>query len=167
MTRPIMALAAALACAALAQTPAGSILGTVTDASDAIVPGVTVVVTNVLTGVRHATKTNQEGEYLVPYLIPGDYQVTAEASGFKTFQRGGLTLQVDQRLRIDVVLSVGDTKETIVVEARAPLQLCLDRGANKRGYSNLGGALAGALPRVVLNATRWFAVARRGSSHRG
>ena len=116
-----MALAAALACAALAQTPAGSILGTVTDASDAIVPGVTVAVTNVLTGVRHATKTNQEGEYLVPYLIPGDYQVAAEAGGFKSFQRGGLTLQVDQRLRIDVVLSVGDTKETIVVEARAPL----------------------------------------------
>lgn len=108
--------------ALLAQTPAGSIQGTVKDSSGAVMVGVSLVVTNVLTGVRTNAVTNEAGEYLAPYLNPGEYQVTVvEAQGFKRFQRSGLTLEADQKLRIDIEMVVGSSTETVVVVAAAPL----------------------------------------------
>ncbi len=95
------------------------VTGTVTDATGAAVPGVEVVATNVATGVSRPSITNDAGNYLITTLFPGQYQVTATARGFKQARRDDLTLAVEQVARIDFHLEVGETRETINVEATA------------------------------------------------
>ena len=121
--RPFRLLAAlAIASAALmAQTGGGATLvGTVTDSSGAFVAGAKVTVLNTGTSFVTETTTNAEGAYYVPYLIPGDYRVTAAAAGFKEFVRGGLTLHSAEVPRIDIKLEVGALKlEQFVKEPKS------------------------------------------------
>ena len=80
-------LAALTSIPATAQTAgAGSIAGTVTDSNRAIVPGASVTVTNIDTGVSHAYTTNTSGLYVAPFLQPGHYKVDATASNFGTVE---------------------------------------------------------------------------------
>ena len=112
---------ASLAVVGDAQSVLGTILGTVTDSSGAIVRGAKVTVTQTATGlVRNAT-TNDAGEFSFPQLPAGPYRVEAEASGFKKTQRSGIELRVEDVLRVDVVLQVGQLTETVSVEATAPV----------------------------------------------
>jgi hypothetical protein len=104
-----------------AQTNSGTILGTVRDAQDAVVTTATVTVTNVATGVSKTTPTNQAGEYTAPYLIPGEYRITAEAAGFKRTTREGVTLRVSDQLMIDLRLDVGALAETVTVKDTSPV----------------------------------------------
>lgn len=103
------------------QSSTGTIQGLVTDPSQAIVAGARVVVTNVKTNVTRSFKTNDEGLYVVPFLVPGEYIVTAEREGFKVTRRSGVTLQVSDRLSVDLQLELGGTSERVEVEATAPL----------------------------------------------
>jgi len=98
---PLTLLALALATATLGwgQLGRGSISGTVTDQQGAIVPGVSVTILNAGTNATFKSSTNDQGLYTAPGLVVGDYQVTAEAAGFKRAVRSGLNLQVDQRAR--------------------------------------------------------------------
>src|ERR1700754_1979221 len=73
-----------LSAALFAQTNTGSIRGTVADATGALVPNATVVLTNTGTGVRAEQVSNQAGEYLFEFLAPGQYSVQSQVSGFKT-----------------------------------------------------------------------------------
>ncbi|MEO8128740.1 MAG: carboxypeptidase-like regulatory domain-containing protein [Bryobacteraceae bacterium] len=93
------------------------VTGTVVDASNATVPGATVTATNLDTGVSRATTANDAGNYLVTALLPGRYRVTAEAPGFKMLKREPVTLAVDQVARIDFSMEIGQTRETVTVEA--------------------------------------------------
>jgi outer membrane receptor protein involved in Fe transport len=111
----------ALLCAALAWGQSASITGIVTDTTDALIPGVEVVVTNVATGVSRTAVSNQQGNYSVPLLQPGQYRVTAQASGFKPLSRDGITLTVDQVARIDIRMEVGLVTESIEVVAEATM----------------------------------------------
>ncbi|MEK7409085.1 MAG: carboxypeptidase regulatory-like domain-containing protein [Acidobacteriota bacterium] len=104
-----------------AQQGRGAIRGTVTDSSLAAVPGAKVTVTNVGTGAGFVTETSQEGYYIAPSLLVGNYMVTAERPGFKTAVRRGITLQVDQTAQVNLVLEVGAVTESIDVTAAAPL----------------------------------------------
>jgi len=105
-------------CNLWAQTEA-EITGIVTDSSGAAIPGAKVTVTNVGTqGTRIAT-SNGSGVYDVPALIPGHYSATAEMSGFKTAVRTGIELQVQQALRLDFQLQVGQISQKIEVAANA------------------------------------------------
>lgn len=113
----ILGLAGALG----AQVERGTIAGTVRDASGAIVPNVNVTVKNVNTGVEFKTTTNTSGEYVVPNLIPGEYSVTASASGFSTLVRTGVVLHVYDRLAVDLTLQVGAVTQQVEVTAAAPL----------------------------------------------
>ncbi|PYV45928.1 MAG: TonB-dependent receptor, partial [Acidobacteria bacterium] len=109
---------------AFAQTSVGSlgtILGTVTDETGAVVPKVTVTVTNEKTGIARTAVTNEEGSYQVPALIPGTYKVQVEATGFKKYQRAGNELRVNDSLRVDATLQVGEITQTVEVEGGAPL----------------------------------------------
>jgi Carboxypeptidase regulatory-like domain/TonB dependent receptor len=106
----------------LAQTAgAGTITGTVTDSSQAVIPGVAVTVTNVDTGVAHSYKTNDAGFYVAPFLQPGHYTVNATASNFGSVGEKNLTLLVGQTLTIDLSLKVQSSTTTVEVSGETPI----------------------------------------------
>lgn len=106
---------------ALAQTNTGSIVGTVTDSSGAVVPNATVTVTNMETSIAVKTTVNGAGEYVVTPLLVGQYSVTCEAQGFKTETRPGNVVDVQSRVRVDFALQVGTVSQTIEVSGTNPL----------------------------------------------
>ncbi len=99
----------------------GSITGRVVDPLGALIPGATVVVTNVETNVTNRTVTNQTGYFEVSLLNPGRYSITVEAPGFRTTVRSGIELNVGARLDIELQMQVGEVTETVEVSAEAPL----------------------------------------------
>ncbi|HZT28922.1 MAG TPA: TonB-dependent receptor [Bryobacteraceae bacterium] len=103
------------------QANVGSIVGTASDATGAVVPNAKITVANVQTGVATATMTDSLGNYLVQFLPPGSYQVTAEASGFKKFVRTNIVLDAVRQLRVDIPLETGAVTETVNVNAAPPL----------------------------------------------
>lgn len=114
-------LAAFASLCAIAQVTTGTILGTVTDQSGAAVVGASVTVSDIDKGTSVNRKTDETGSFQFPFLIPGNYKVTVEQAGFKKAEQSGITLQVDQRARVDIQLSVGNVSETVEVTAAAPL----------------------------------------------
>lgn len=121
IVRVALCLAVLLAATGMfyAQGTAGTILGTVTDTTGAVVPNVTVDVTNTATGVTNSVKSTGTGDYSVPNLIPGPYRVSVNAPGFSKGVVNGITLVVGQDARADLHLKVGTTAETIEVNAAA------------------------------------------------
>lgn len=118
---PMLLLALMLSSTALAQRGRGTILGSVTDASGAVVPGVTVTITNTATNVVTTAITNDDGNYVTPNLQVGAYSVAVTKQGFKKALRSGITLEVDQRAEINLTLETGAVSETIEVTSQAPL----------------------------------------------
>src|SRR5262247_2175529 len=72
-------------------------------------------------GISLTLKTNDDGFYQAPYLIPGDYQITAEATGFRRFVREGILLRVNDNIQVDIELEVGTADQAITITADAPL----------------------------------------------
>jgi hypothetical protein len=103
------------------QEARGTILGRVTDHSEAVIPGVSVRITNKATSVTTALETNEQGNYLAPYLMPGIYRISAEKSGFKRFVRDEIELRLNDRLEVNILLELGDLSDTITVTAETPL----------------------------------------------
>lgn len=101
----------------LAQGGRSTILGTVTDESGAAVTGVTVTVLNTGTQQKRASQSNERGDYEVPSLDVGVYEVSAEATGFRRAVVRSIQLEIDQRARVDVKLQVGEITQQISVEA--------------------------------------------------
>src|SRR3954463_14591590 len=91
-----------VACAAFGQDTRGSILGRVTDATGANVAGAEVKANNVATGVAVTAKTNDSGNFVVPYLTPGVYTVSAELAGFKKFVRENVQVRVNDAVQMDI-----------------------------------------------------------------
>src|SRR5437879_4138456 len=85
-----------------AQLTTGTILGTVKDRSGAVLPGATVTVTNIETRIARSAVTGERGEYRVPALAVGNYEVQAELPGFQTAIRKGITLSLGQEAVIDI-----------------------------------------------------------------
>jgi len=106
---------------AWAQRERGSIVGLVTDPSGAVIPSVTIAVTNEKTGVTYNTVTTGEGIYTAPALPVGTYRVEASKDGFKTGVAEHIELGVAQRATIDFTLQVGALAEKVTVTAEAPL----------------------------------------------
>ena len=104
-----------------AQAVSGTILGTVTDSSGAVMSNAKVTVVNEGTGLTRTVIADASGEFTAPSLPTGRYTVIAEASGFKTLSLSNIQLGVDQRARIDLKLDVGSVSESVTIEARAPL----------------------------------------------
>ncbi len=107
-----------------AQSPTGTISGTVTDASGAVVPTATVTVTNKATGIARVLAANANGLYSAPSLQPGDYEVKAEMQGFRTTVREAQVL-AGSPTTVDMQLQLGATREIVNVEA-ASAQLNLE-----------------------------------------
>ena len=95
--------------------------GRVLDQGDAVLPGVTVTVTNVSTGVVRTTVTNEEGQYSVPGLDPGTYEIKTELSGFAPAARNDVRLTVNATITVDFELSLAGLQETLTVTGEAPL----------------------------------------------
>ncbi|MGB7546295.1 MAG: carboxypeptidase-like regulatory domain-containing protein [Terracidiphilus sp.] len=97
----------------------GTILGTVTDSTGAIIPNVKVTVTNTATNVAFHTTTSSAGDYLAPALNPGTYSVSAESKGFQKSVTTGFILTVGQKARIDLALKPGAVTSTVEVTAQS------------------------------------------------
>lgn len=104
----------------------GSIYGTVTDSSGAVVPGATVTVTDVTKNTSTKVRTNASGNYTVQNLIPDTYNISITFTGFRTFAQTGVHLFADTSVRIDAKLSAGGASQTVRVNANAVPELKTD-----------------------------------------
>jgi len=100
---------------ALAQYENGSIVGTVHDSSGAVMPDVTIKVTNIATGVVSTRQSNDSGDYEIPALRVGQYNVEGAKSGFAPGRATDITVSVGARQRIDLTLAIGETSTTVEV----------------------------------------------------
>jgi len=104
-----------------AQSTLGTILGTATDPSGAVLEGASVVVRNVDTNVERRVLTSASGIYEVRQLIPGNYEVIATLPGFRTIRVSNLMLQTAATIRTDLRLEIGDVSTQVQVEGSAPI----------------------------------------------
>ncbi len=99
----------------------GSILGRIADSTGAVVPGASITITNEETNVTQTAVSNDEGNYVVPFLMPGRYTVSAELPGFKKTVRNGVVVQVRDKIVLDFALEVGEISQSITVNSETPL----------------------------------------------
>src|ERR1044072_6992255 len=99
----------------------GTFNGTVTDASGAVLPNVTVKATNTQTNVETTAVTTSAGVYRLPYLQPGTYRFNVAAPGFKSLVRDNVNLSVAQTLTIDFPMELGQVNDQVTVTAETPL----------------------------------------------
>ena len=112
------------------QADRGTITGTVSDPSGAVVPGVRVTATDPATGVKVTSTSNNEGIYNLLNLPVATYSLRYSRAGFKAFDRNGVSIQVQQRAQIDVKLQVGSEDQTVTVTATPALQTQTELGTN-------------------------------------
>ncbi|HEU5457803.1 MAG TPA: TonB-dependent receptor, partial [Terracidiphilus sp.] len=121
----LIALSAFLAVAgsqkAAAQEFRGTISGTVTDSTGAVVPNAMVTAREVNTGTVNRTTSNGAGQYVIPFLLPGTYTIRAEARGFQGLERPGINLESQGHLIVNLALQIGANSETVTVSAAPPL----------------------------------------------
>jgi hypothetical protein len=103
----------------MAQLDTGTISGTLTDSSGAAVPGATITIRNVETGIARNLLTNEVGRYDAPALPVGTYEVRASLTGFQTLVRSGITLTVGRNAVVDMALQVGEVAQAITVAGEA------------------------------------------------
>src|SRR3984885_13548762 len=109
------------AIAAFAQGDRGTITGTVSDPTGAVIPNANIQLTNTQTAAVYKVVTTNTGNYTLANLPVGTYELTVDSMGFKKFDRPNLVVQVAETVRVDAVLEVGASTDTITVEAAAPL----------------------------------------------
>ena len=152
-----------------AQVLYGSVVGTVHDASGAVVPQAVVVISDKATGQVRETKTNDAGVYTFGNVLAGTYELRVTAAGFRTFETTGLVVTINNVTRVNVKLEVGSTSEQVTVAATAAL-LQSDKAdihvelnakevtdlplANYRNYQSLINLVPGATPGVQQNIWR-------------
>jgi hypothetical protein len=143
-----------------AQSTSGTIVGTVTDPTGAVVAGANVTVTNQGTGIALKTTTDSTGNYVLTPVAVGTYSVTVESAGFKKSVSSNITVNVQDRVRVDAALQVGEIVDTVEVAASAPLlqtdtsylgqvvesQRIVDLPLNGRYFSRLAILTAGTAP---------------------
>jgi hypothetical protein len=144
----------AAGCSAYAQTGQGTIVGTVSDSTGAIVPGVQVRVTAKDTGFTYAPTTNDQGLYRQPYLNPGTYEITFEAQGFKKLVRTNIEVRSTETVRVDAQLEVGQVVESIEVGASATL---LETETSSTGHLVTGAQLNKLpTPQMKVESMLWY-----------
>jgi hypothetical protein len=104
-----------------AQDARGSVVGRVTDPSGAVIPTAEVRATNAATGVAATGQANENGNFTIPYLVPGRYTISAEITGFKKFVRENVQVRVNDVVELNIQMSVGDVTEAVQVTAETPL----------------------------------------------
>src|SRR5215813_789682 len=154
-----------------AQTTSTEILGTVVDATGGVVPNAKVTLLRVSTGEYRGTTTTATGNYSFPLIETGEYRVTVESPGFQLIEKTRITVELQQRARVDFQLTVGSTSETVHVEANAVALKTEDAAIgqvidNKRVVElPLNGRNISAL--AVLTAGVQFGTQRSGEDGQG
>ncbi len=161
--------------AAMAQKDAGTILGTVRDASGGIIPGAKVTLTNEDTGLRLTTDSRDDGGYIFTPVKIGNYTLEVEFKGFQKARQSGITVNIQQQVLADFALTPGELTQTVEVTAAAPLlqtqsgsvgevvnsQTINDLPLSGRNYTFLARLTAGVTHGQSegrgLNASGWFA----------
>src|SRR2546425_983832 len=131
-----------LAATLFGQSDRGTITGTVSDAASALVPGAIVTAVNPETGVQFRTETTSTGNYAIPSVPAGSYDVSVEHAGFRKFLQTGVRVQVAQSARVDIALQIGSTSESVTVSADAPLL----KSENAEQSTTISGDRINALP---------------------
>ena len=108
----------------------GSVSGTIKDTSNAVVPNASVSATNIETGVLHQAATNGQGFYSFADLPIGHYNITIQKTGFKPYQRTGVTINANSALTVDAVLAVGERSDVVTV---AENQLLVETTSTQMG----------------------------------
>ena len=116
-----LAVLASVAALCAAQEFRGTILGRVTDPSGAAVAGASVQVVNEETNLAATAVSNEAGNYQAPFLLPGNYRVRAEMSGFKKLERTGVRVSINAQVTLDIALELGAQTETVTVTDAPPL----------------------------------------------
>jgi hypothetical protein len=106
-----------------AQAISGDLVGTVADATGAVVPNVTITATNAATNAKATATTNASGQYRLSNLLPGGYKVSAEAPGFSTSIVRDVPVQLNQTKTVNITLTVGAISSSIEVSAAAVLDI--------------------------------------------
>src|SRR5436853_1464088 len=117
----VVLIALGTTCLVFAQTSTATILGVVRDATGALVPGVSITVKHVDSGLTRTVVTSENGGYTVPLLPVGPYEISTNMQGFKQAVRRGINLVVGQEAVIDLTLEVGANAEQVTVSEEAPL----------------------------------------------
>ena len=122
---------------ALAQKPTFDIEGVVVDAQQAVLPGATVTVRNVSTGLTRSTATDQGGRYVVTNLPPeGRYTLTAEIAGFATEIRSNMEFNAGQRVVLNFTLKLSNVQETVTVAGESPMVQTTSSEVTDRSTAN-------------------------------
>ena len=129
-----------------AQSFYGSIVGTVTDTSGAVVPDATVTVTNIGTDEKQTAQSDAEGKISFVNLVPAKYRVEATKAGFKRFLLGSLAVEVGAVVRLDPALQVGADNQTVQVSAETPLLQTDSSTHEPSGHRRRGAADAAQRP---------------------
>lgn len=116
----MLALLFALPLAVAAQITTATMVGTVTDANGAAVPGAQVTARNVDTGLTRRVNSGEEGAYRLEFLPVGNYELEVTATGLKKTTRSGIVLQVNDSVRVDVALTVGQVSESVTISEAPP-----------------------------------------------
>ena len=150
-----------------AQVLYGSIVGTLTDQTGAVVPKATVTVANSSTGLSRQVTTDEAGYYSIPNLLEGTYDLSVSADGFKPYTQKGAAVSIGRVTRIDAVIQVGALSEQVTVEAnvtslqtaKADVSVSLDPAAMEnlplsgyRNFQSLINLVPGATPGRLQNA---------------
>jgi len=114
-----LAVIAALPIAGIADALYGTLVGTVTDKTGAVIPNVTVTVTNQGTGQIRTTITGAQGDYHVNNLLPGTYTISMQGSGFAGYTQKGVAIEINRQVRIDATLQPAGTTQTVTVSGTA------------------------------------------------
>lgn len=114
-------LFASLSLPGFAQETRSTLTGHVADSSGAAIPHAQITITNIDTGVKTTAQSNGVGDYTVPFLPNGRYEVAATAAGFKAYDHKGLTLQTEQTVTENIKFEIGDATEVVTVQAETPL----------------------------------------------
>src|SRR5438552_331413 len=135
-----------MALAAVAQTDRGTITGTVSDSTGAVIPGASIEAKNIGTGAVYTAGSSETGNYTIAQVPAGTYELSVTIPGFKRFVRPGVIVEVARVVRIDTALEVGAAAESVTVEAESPL-LKTESGEVSH---NIGTDQLNALPVVTL-----------------
>src|SRR5438309_4637346 len=117
----ILATVAIVATVSQGYAQTATITGTLKDPTGGVLPGVEIMITNIDTNLERMFTTDEHGDYTVPLLPPGTYRVQAELSGFRTEVVEDIELKVDDNLRIDMKMQIGELTERLTVTEPVPL----------------------------------------------
>ncbi|MDR3413367.1 MAG: carboxypeptidase-like regulatory domain-containing protein, partial [Formivibrio sp.] len=136
-----------------AQMDQGTITGTVSDSTNAVIPGAELALTSIDTGLVLHAKSNEIGEFTFSPIKIGNYQLSAGATGMQTTTRQNIHVDIQQRLSIDIVLQTGSASETVTVDAAPPLM--------QTQQSSVGQVVStNTINNLPLNGRNWVFIAQ-------